>query len=139
MNGFDLRIPIRELKVLRWHEGRIVLELRPAFDAVDPIVVELPESQLAGIRAILDAGDPARVIQAPAVSGPARSADELVDAEIVAAGEAFIRDAASIRPLPVNDDANASLLAAYTPVPLAAHDDDGLTDEERQWLARSAG
>lgn len=139
MNGFDLRIPIRELKVLRWHEGRIVLELRPAFDAVDPIVVELPESELAGIRAILDAGDPARVTQAPALSGRALSADELADAEIVAAGEAFIRDAASVRPLPVNDDASAAPVAATAPVSLIARDDDGLTDEERQWLARSAG
>lgn len=44
-----MRIPIKSVKLIRWKDGGIVLELQPAFDSVDPIVVEMPEAVLSGL------------------------------------------------------------------------------------------
>lgn len=118
-----MRIPVRALKILRREDGNVVLELRPAFASVDPIIVELPESELTHVGATLDAftqaaGFDARTVPAPA---PERTADGKViatgvDVDSLFAGNRYI-DAKSAANL----------------------DETGLTEEELDWLARSAG
>lgn len=131
MSNFDMRIPVRELKVLRWQDGRVILELRPAFASVDPIMVEVPEAAMSSFREEMAAFRPAPDDVAPALSPVAFPGRPINDAD----GEA---DVDAVRRIALGDSRFAAV-EAFVAVAGTSPDDNDLTEEELKWLARSAG
>ncbi|MFD2676566.1 hypothetical protein [Camelimonas lactis] len=129
MSNFDMRIPVRELKVLRWQEGRVVLELRPAFASVDPIIVEIPEAAMSGFRQELAAFQPA-----PDSASPAPLPRALPDRVI--RNDDNLADGAPAHQLPLGD---SRFTGTFATIPEGSREEDDLTEEELSWLARSAG
>ena len=137
LNNFDMRIPVRELKVLRWQDGRVVLELRSAFGSVDPIVIEVSEAAMSSFReeiAAFQRPAPERASLAPAARSlpaqpPSGQASHDGDGEAGA-------DRAHRAPL---GDSRFTWGEAGATVPGTPPDDNDLTEEELNWLARSAG
>lgn len=135
LNNFDMRIPVRELKVLRWQDGRVVLELRSAFASVDPIVIEVSEAAMSSFRQEMSAFHrpaPESIALAPATwSVPAQppSGEAGHDGEAVA-------DRARRAPL---GDSRFTMSEGVVTAPGTSPDDHNLTEEELNWLARSAG
>lgn len=109
MSSFGMRIPVREMTVLRWKDGNVVLQLQPVFDSVDPLIIELPE---AALFAVISGLEQARL---------GASADQ-------AGGHGSTAGGQTIR---CNNEAVKS--------PASWPEDPELTAEELDWLARSAG
>lgn len=129
MSNFDMRIPVRELKVLRWQDGRVVLELRPAFASVDPVIVEVPEAAMSSFHQELAAFLPAPDSASPAPLSQALPDRMTKDDDNLAGGD-------SAHQLPLGDSRFTGTLAT---APTGALEEDDLTEEELSWLARSAG